>query len=48
MSRGGDGLHRVRTGRFVHMTSASRYAERLRQEGFEAVVVLEANPAGSS
>ncbi len=48
MSRGGDGLHRVRTGRFVHMTSAARYAERLRQEGFEAVVVLAANPAGSS
>lgn len=48
MPRGGGGLHRVRTGRFVHMTSAARYAERLRQQGFEAVVVLAANPAGSS
>ncbi len=48
MPRGGDRLHRVRTGRFVHMTSAARYAERLRQQGFEAVVVLTANPAGSS
>ena len=48
MSRGGDGLYRVRTGRFVHMTSAARYAEQLRQQGFEAVVVLAASPAGSS
>ena len=46
--RAGDGLHRVRTGQFVHMTSAARHAERLRQQGFEAVVVLAAKPAGST
>lgn len=36
----GDELHRVRTGRFAHLTSAARFADRVRGSGFEAVVVL--------
>jgi tetratricopeptide (TPR) repeat protein len=35
-----DDLHRVRTGRFAHVTSAARFADRVRGSGFEAVVVL--------
>jgi len=40
VTSGDDGLHRVRTGRFMHLTSAALYAERVRRGGFEAVVVL--------
>lgn len=40
VTSGEDGLHRVRTGRFMHLTSAALYAERVRRSGFEAVVVL--------
>jgi hypothetical protein len=40
ITNGADGLHRVRTGRFMHLTSAALYAERVRRSGFDAVVVL--------
>lgn len=41
-----DGLHRVRIGRFMHLTSAALYAERVRRRGFEAVVVLDGPASG--
>lgn len=37
---GRDDLHRVRTGRFAHVGSAARFADRVRSSGFEAAVVL--------
>ncbi|MEJ2334324.1 MAG: SPOR domain-containing protein [Gemmatimonadales bacterium] len=46
VTNGEDGLHRVRTGRFMHLTSAALYAERVRRHGFEAVVVLSAPASG--
>ena len=46
VTNGDDGLHRVRTGRFMHLTSAALYAERVRRSGFEAVVVLTGPASG--
>jgi tetratricopeptide (TPR) repeat protein len=46
VTSGDDGLHRVRTGRFMHLTSAALYAERVRRSGFEAVVVLTGPASG--
>lgn len=42
----GDGLRRVRAGRFVHLPSAAMFAERVRRHGFEAVVVLASPSSG--
>ncbi len=39
-----DGLRRVRTGRFLHLASAARFADRVRRHGFEAVVAWTGEP----